>query len=253
MRTTPPGSAVGLVSVFALLSLVSAAVGLGWAGWAVGLTGAGALSTLLARGLRLSDRSTLGPAGRVTLVRAVLACTVAALAADAAGGLAPVPSPPLPGLRVLVALATLALLLDSLDGRIARRTGTVSAFGAQFDMEVDAFLILVLSLHVGHAMGWWVAGVGLGRYVLLAAQRLGPWLRRTLPASRWRKVVAAYQGIALTTATAQVLAPELAKDVLLAGMAALAASFGTEVWSLWRLRRTPAGDRVRSGIGMVIE
>ena len=38
--------------------------------------------------------------------------------------------------------------LDAVDGQVARRTGTVSALGARFDMEVDAFLILVLSVYV---------------------------------------------------------------------------------------------------------
>ena len=37
-------------------------------------------------------------------------------------------------------------VLDAVDGHVARRTGTATAFGARFDMEVDAFLIVVLSV-----------------------------------------------------------------------------------------------------------
>ena len=42
----------------------------------------------------------------------------------------------------------MALILDGVDGKVARRTGTSTALGARFDMEVDAFLILVLSVYV---------------------------------------------------------------------------------------------------------
>lgn len=253
MRMAPSGPTVGLVSIMVLLSAVSLVVGLGWPGWAVGLASAGSLSALLAWGLRRSDRSTLGPAGRVTLSRAVLACGVAAVAADTATGPATWGDRPAGALRILVALTSLALALDLLDGLVARRTGTVSSFGAQFDMEVDAFLILALSLHVAAADGWWVAGIGLARYVLLVAQRLTPWLRRRLPAARWRKVVAAYQGIALTAGAGEALAPRVTLAVLVLAAVALATSFGTEVTTLWRIRQTPTIEPVRSAIGMVIE
>ena len=78
----------------------------------------------------------IGPANLVTAVRAVL------VAAIAAAGLAP-PAPRVAAAVVVV--GTVAALLDLLDGWLARRTGTASAFGARFDMEVDAALILVLS------------------------------------------------------------------------------------------------------------
>ena len=52
-------------------------------------------------------------------------------------------------------LAAVALALDPADGWLARRTGTASALGARFDGEVDAFLILALSVYVapGSARG----------------------------------------------------------------------------------------------------
>ena len=37
-------------------------------------------------------------------------------------------------------------VLDGTDGWLARRSGVVSAFGARFDMETDALLIMVLAL-----------------------------------------------------------------------------------------------------------
>ena len=54
---------------------------------------------------------------------------------------------------MLVALATIALVLDGMDGQVARRTHTVTAMGARFDVEVDTFLLLVLSVHVAPALG----------------------------------------------------------------------------------------------------
>ena len=49
-----------------------------------------------------------------------------------------------PAVAAIVVLSTLALVLDVVDGWVARRTRTSTAFGARFDGEVDAFLILVL-------------------------------------------------------------------------------------------------------------
>ena len=101
------------------------------------------------------DLRRFGPADRVTLARAVLACAVAGLAAAAALG-GPEAHAVEGALGLLVGLASVALVLDAVDGWVARRTGTVSAFGARFDLEVDAFLIAVLSLHVAREVGWWV-------------------------------------------------------------------------------------------------
>lgn len=198
------------------------------------------------------DLTRFGPADRVTLARAVLACAVAGLAAAAALG-GPEAHPAEGALGLLVGLASVALVLDAVDGWVARRTGTVSAFGARFDLEVDAFLIAVLSLHVARELGWWVATIGAARYVLLVAQQLVPWLRIELPPSRWRKAVAVYQGIALTAATAEVLPSAVAAGLVLAGLSALAVSFGTEVQSVWRLRPHAVGEPVPSCIGSVLE
>ena len=158
----------------------------------------------------------------------MLACGVAALTADAAAGRAE-------SVAVLVALSSVAISLDAVDGRVARRTGTVSALGARFDMETDAFLILVLSVHVSRDLGWWVLGIGLARYVLLGvgvAGRWAPWLRTQVPARRWRKLVAAYQGVVLTAASGQVLSDAVATVAVAAGLALLVISFGTEVATL---------------------
>ena len=89
----------------------------------------------------------------------------------------------------------MALILDGVDGKVARRTGTSTALGARFDMEVDAFLILVLSVYVSMALGPWVLLIGAHA---LRLRRRGPRRRpgsnAPLPPSMARKTVAALPG-----------------------------------------------------------
>ena len=76
----------------------------------------------------------------------------------------PIPScGPVP-VGALTTLAVVALALDAVDGRVARRTGTASAVGARFDMEVDAVLVLLLSVYVARSLGLWVLAIGSAHY-----------------------------------------------------------------------------------------
>ncbi len=146
-------------------------------------------------------------------------------------------------MTTLVALTAVALVLDAVDGWVARRTETASTLGARFDMEVDAFLILVLSVYVARPTGTWVLAIGAARYVFVAAGWLLPWMRGSLPPRYWRKVVAATQGVVLAFAAADVL-PRFATDAALAAsLTLLAESFGRDVWWLWRHRRVEP-DRI---------
>src|SRR4029079_15964684 len=115
-------------------------------------------------------------------------------------------------------------------------TGTASELGARFDGEVDAFLLLALSIYVAPALGAWVLAIGAARYVFLAGERLLPWMRAPLPPRRWRKLVAAAQGIVLAVAAAAILPLALTQALLLAALALLTASMGEGVWWLWRGR-----------------
>ena len=141
VRTVQRAPVSGLVLVVALLTAVQTAVGLGAVGWGVGLSTATTAAALLAVGLHRTATTRFGPANAVTLVRASLGLAVAALVAASFAG------PDHRGL--LVALTAVALALDAVDGRVARRTGSVTPLGARFDMEADAFLILVLSVAAG--------------------------------------------------------------------------------------------------------
>ncbi len=178
---------------------------------------------------RVQPGRALGPADRVTAVRAVLAAIVAGLVVS---GLLGASYPVL-----LVGLATIALLLDAVDGHVARRTATVSAFGARFDMEVDAFLIAVLSVHAAPEYGWWVLAIGAMRYAYVVAGWLLPWLRRATPPRYAAKVVAAIQGIVLTVAAAGVLPMGVTRLGLAVALLLLVDSFGRDIWWQWRHRR----------------
>jgi phosphatidylglycerophosphate synthase len=238
LRATGPLAVLAVLALLALLAVLgglAATVGLGLAGWLVGTAGGVVVNTLLARGLARRGEGRLGPADRVTLARATLTCGVAALTADSL--LAPTPGRTLVAPSV-VAVSVVALLLDAVDGRVARRTGTVSPLGARFDMEADAYLILVLSVYVSADAGPWVLAIGAARYALLGATRVLPWLRGSVPPRYWAKVVAATQGAVLTCAAAQVLPGRWTEVALAVALVLLAESFGREVWTLWRTRST---------------
>ena len=173
------GLLAGFACLLVLLGVLAATTGLDVAGWATGVACGAGLAALLGSALVRHCRDGLWPADRVTLARAVLACGVAALTADSFGGEARAP--------ILVALSTVALVLDGVDGPIARRTGTASAFGARFDMEVDSFLVLVLSVYVAQTTGWWVLALGAARYVFVAAGWALPWLRGSLHPATGRR------------------------------------------------------------------
>jgi len=144
------------------------------------------------------------------------------------------------GWPVFTVIAAL-LALDGVDGWAARRGGTASPFGARFDMEVDAALLLVLSVLTWEAglAGAWVLGIGLFRYGFVAAGAVWPWLRGSLPASRRRKAVCVLQGVALGAAWCPASLPPLIPPALLLSLTALAASFAMDVALLRRRRPVP--------------
>src|ERR1700691_5969432 len=159
---------LGMLATAALLGVVSVTAGLGLAGWITGLATGSAATALLVTARRRSDQPAIHPADWVTLTRAVLIAGVAGLVADSF-------SRPV-SVTALVTLSTVALVLDAVDGRVARRTGTATPLGARLDGEVDAFLILLLSIYVSQDYGSWVLAIGAARYALLLAGWLIPWV-----------------------------------------------------------------------------
>jgi phosphatidylglycerophosphate synthase len=225
VRAVQTGPLTGLIALVVLLGAFSVSVGLSGAGWVVGLASGVITSVALAGGLVRHRAVRLGPADRVTLTRATLVCGVAALTADSFSRPAPVVT--------LVSLTVVALVLDAVDGWVARRTGSASTLGARFDMEVDAFLILVLSVYVARSTGAWVLAIGVARYAFVAARWPLPWMRGTVAPRHWCKVVAATQGVVLAFVAADIAPLSLANVLLAASLALLAESFGREIWWLW--------------------
>ena len=232
---------LGLLATAALLGVVSATAGLGVAGWIVGLATGSAATALLVTARMRSDQPAIHPADWVTLTRALLIAGVAGLVADSFGR--PV------SVTALVTLSTVALVLDAVDGQVARRTGTATPLGARFDCEVDAFLILLLSIYVSQDYGGWVLVIGAARYALLLAGWLIPWLAAPLPPRYWGKVVAAVQGIVLTVAASGLLDRLTGMIAVAAALLLLAESFGRNV--IW-LYRTGAGARTRRALRLAV-
>ena len=236
LREVHLGPVIGLIGQLVVLSVLAGTVGLGPVGWLVGMVCGLVTTAALSHGFRRSGRRTLGAANRVTLTRATLVGGVTALVADALVGPANV--------AAMVGLAVVALILDGVDGWVARRTHTVSALGARFDMEVDAFLILVLSVYVAGLVGPWVLAIGAARYAFWVAGGLVRWLRRPLPPRYWRKPVAAIQGIVLTAAVAAQTPGVGIHLAIVAAMLLLTESFGRDVIWQWRQRvpRPPVAE-----------
>jgi phosphatidylglycerophosphate synthase len=230
--TTPAtrGPAIGLAVQFVLLGVLASTAGLSAAGWLAGSAYSIAVWLFLSAGLRTAGMPALGPANRVTLGRAVLVGGVTALAVTSL-------TRPIP-LAMLVTLVGVALALDGIDGQVARRTGSTSAVGARFDMEIDAFLILVLSVFIAADFGWWTVGIGAFRYLFMAASLALPWLSAALPPRFSRKVVAAVQGVVLVVATAQLLPHTLAFAAVVVALASLTWSFTRDIVWLWGTERT---------------
>ena len=232
---------LGMLATAALLGVVSATAGLGVAGWITGLATGSAATALLVTARMRSDQPMIFPADWVTLTRALLIAGVAGLVADSF-------SRPV-SVTALVTLSIVALVLDAVDGQVARRTGTATALGGRIDGEVDAFLILLLSIAVSRDYGGWVLAIGAARYALLLAGWLIPWLAAPLPPRYWRKVVAAVQGIVLTVAVSGLLDHLAGMIAVAAALLLLAESFGHDV--IW-LYRTGAGPRTRRALRLAI-
>ncbi|MFF0990895.1 CDP-alcohol phosphatidyltransferase family protein [Kocuria nitroreducens] len=184
-----------------------------------------------------------GPADRVTVGRSVLVALVAALLPV---GLAPLLAqdaarPVDAWCWAVFAVGLPAWLLDGIDGWVARRTGSATRAGARFDQEVDAVLLLLLSVAVASRIGlpeaWWVVVIGALRYLFLLGLRVRPPWRRELPPSSYRRVVAGIQGGVLLGALVPLIPVALAVTATVVALALLLVSFGRDVRWLERNAR----------------
>lgn len=220
-----------------VLSVVVMAAAVQWA-FSIDAPYAAAVSTAFVAGAALVLRQALrhlggfalGTANRVTLGRAALTALAAGLV---------LAEPRASSAWLAAGLVLLALVLDGVDGSLARRRGLSTAFGARFDMEIDALTILVMTVLVWHfgRAGAWVWLGGLLRYGFVAAGAVRPWLRRPLPPSRRRQAACVVQIAALVACLVPVVPAPLAAGVAAGGLATLVASFAVDAAWLWRRAR----------------
>jgi phosphatidylglycerophosphate synthase len=193
-RERAPGTLSGALSIAVLIAAC------GWllvlqAGWQAAQVGTAlggyavlALAVAIAAAWHLKG-SGFGLANQVTLLRTGVVCLVGGALLGGAASVS----------WSLAAVIGIALSLDAVDGWFARRFGLASRFGARFDLEIDALMILILSVLVwqtGRA-GLWVLAIGAMRYAFVALGMIWPAARRPLPPSLRRKTVCAVLGVLL--------------------------------------------------------
>jgi phosphatidylglycerophosphate synthase len=183
---------------------------------------------LVSKHLRLSR---FGAANSVTLLRVALVAGVAAFIGQT------------PNDRIAwttAAAITVIALLDGVDGWLARRSQEQSAFGARFDMETDAALILILSVLVWNheKAGAWVVACGLMRYGFVAAGWIVPWMAGPLRSTVRGKSVAVAQFVGLGVALLPIVPTPFSTIVAAITLALLVWSFAIDV--AWLKRQATA-------------
>lgn len=164
----------------------------------------------------------LGPANRVTALRTVLVALIVASVGER----------PAPDLALAIgSVAFLAMALDGVDGWLARRTAMSSPFGARFDMEVDALLVLALAILVWRhdRAGAWVLLAGIWRYLFVVAGWVLPWMQRPLPPSARRQTICVVQICGLVLAMLPMVPSWAQTTAAAVTLLALSASFVVDI------------------------
>lgn len=191
---------------------------------------------LVWRGLVWHPHEKFGPANVVTLYRSAGTVLVA--------GLIPVaPLLPAPHLWLVTGLAIVLLSLDGIDGYLARRTRLTSDFGARFDMEIDALLILTISVFLWRSgeTGLWIIILGLMRYGFVLVSLWSPPLRKALFPSFRRKLVCVIQLVALCAILSPLLSKPLSSVVGVIALICLTGSFARDIVWLY-CHQSPDGN-----------
>ncbi len=157
-----------------------------------------------------------GWANRVTALRLLVISSLTAAPAALAA-------------RSVFLLVLGVLALDLLDGWLARRLGDASPFGALFDMESDALLVLVVTLRLwlGGGFAAWVLFPGVLRYAYVLAIWCWPEAREA-PRSRLGRSAFALLMVGLL---AGLVLPEPSASVgVLLGSLLVSASFARSAY-----------------------
>lgn len=184
-----------------------------------------------------------GAGNAVSLLRLVVLCLLVTLLAGARHGS-----------WLALTLAILFLLLDGVDGYAARRDGTCSAFGARFDIELDALFVLLACgwlWWAGKAQAWVLLG-GLPHYLFVCGRYWRPGWRRSLAPSRRRGTIGMVQAGVLAGCLAPITGPPLTTVALGAALLLVAVSFWLDLWPLARhgLNASAAGEPPAAARGL---
>jgi phosphatidylglycerophosphate synthase len=188
-------------------SVVTASIAMGWC-W---------LSYGPERGWRV------GLANLVTAARLFAVLLTLIVAADSGGWVG--------------AIAALVYAFDGLDGWIARRRGEVSSFGAQFDMETDSQIIMLLCVYLVVRVGYgpWVLAIGAMRYVYVLARWALAVREVRERRSSWGRIIFSLVSLSLALGCVQSWR-SVAEPLVAAGFLALVWSFTPDYLSLVRPR-----------------
>lgn len=164
-----------------------------------------------------------GPANWLTLCRVVLTASLAW-------------SIPRLDRPFVVALIITCFVMDGVDGWLARKTGTASALGAEYDMESDAFLVtsLCLLLHTGGLVGIFGLIAGWWRYAYAMIIVFLPSAGEA-PRSQIARYIYATLVVSLVTAFAF---PSIAVPTIIIGTVLVSYSFCRSLLWSFRLRTT---------------
>lgn len=169
-----------------------------------------------------------GPANYVTTIRVMMVALIASLIGE----------PEISQAALAASIATAVMtVLDGVDGWLARRSRMTSAFGARFDMETDAALVMVMSILIwlyGKAGVWALLG-GMMRYIFVIAGWWLPWMARPLRPTRRARTITVCHMVALSVGLAPFVPIPLSAIVVGSTTAALSWSFAVDVRRLWRL------------------
>ena len=226
---------VTICGVLALAGGLAAMLDSGVAPFALAVIVSIAVTAALALGRPVLEHAhpfpALGSANRITLVRAGLVVVLMGFMLQDAGDVT---------MWFAVAIASVSAMLDAFDGPAARRGGMASRFGARFDMETDALLILVLSVLAWRwdRAGAWVLVSGLMRYGFVFAVRVLPWLRGELTPSRRRQTISVVQSVALILCLVPLLPAAISAAIAALALALLCYSFGVDCRALAAQRHT---------------
>lgn len=180
--------------------------------------------------------ASLGPANLVTLGRMALTALLAGFVGESQPAVA----------WLALGIAVPVLVLDGFDGWLARRRGWASEFGARFDMETDALLILLLAMLTWQLdkAGAWVLLSGMLRYMFMVAAAVRPWLRQPLQPNRRRRALCAVQIFSLLLALAPSVSPPLSNSAAATGLLLLCYSFIADIVWLRRHATKPSKETI---------